>query len=269
MLSVNQHHGALDCLFITLSEWAAYLDGRGGFPLLEYTDCVSVSSQFAFARIKPCLCRAGEIFISPRQIALQILANFCTNEINVDCILSNLTTEQLRIFSHALLSIIHLSVEDVDREYCLTIIYSLCKRNRSLVHFFYSHRIAVDFIFNYLELFEYNQQQYLIATLASCCYASSSGSMPISVNHSNDMMIDSCVQLLLLFAPITGKNHLRSYEDRLVEMSSSIYFEQRILRAFADILYVMKLWISRLPSLEIRNKDHTTLELSALWLFLG
>lgn len=184
--------------------------------------------------------RTREVFISPRQIALQILANFCTNELNVDCILSNLTTEQLRIFSHALLSIINTSVEDVDREYCLMMMCSLCKRHRTLVHFFHSHRISVEFIFNYLELFEYNQQQYLIATLTSCCYASSTGSMTMPVNHSNDMMIDSCIQLLLLFAPIRGKTYLRAFEHRLVEMSASIYFEQRILKAFADILYVMK-----------------------------
>ena len=64
--------------------------------------------------------------------------------------------------------------------------------------------------------------------------------MTMPVNHSNDMMIDSCIQLLLLFAPIKGKTYLRAFEDRLVEMSASIYFEQRILKAFADILYIMK-----------------------------
>jgi len=126
--------------------------------------------------------------------------------------------------------------EDIDREYCLIIICSLCKRNRQIVEFFCSHIICIELIFNYLEYYEYNQQQYLIATLTSCY----NGSSIIPINNSNDMMIDSCIQLLILFASIKENNYLKLFEYRLVDMSSSIYFEQRILKAFAEILYILK-----------------------------
>ena len=98
--------------------------------------------------------------------------------------------------------------------------------------------LGIELIFNYLEYYEYNQQQYLIATLTSYCNATTSSHVPI--NHSHDMMIDSCIELLLLFAPMKDKNCLKLFEYRLVDMSASIYFEQRILKAFADILYLMR-----------------------------
>lgn len=181
------------------------------------------------------------IHISPRQLSLQILAKLCTNEMNVDFILLDLSFEKLKSLSHALLCFMNTTNQDnIDREYCLIIICSLCKRNRPLVEFFCSHRISIELIFNYLELYEYNQQQYLIATLASCCAATSSGPLTTPINHSIDMMVDSCIQLLLLFAPITENNCLKLFEYKLLNMSSSIYFEQRILKAFADILYIMK-----------------------------
>ncbi|CAF1248808.1 unnamed protein product [Rotaria magnacalcarata] len=184
------------------------------------------------------------IYISPRQISLQILAKLCTNEMNVDFILLDLNIEKLRILSHALLSLMNTSnQQDINREYCLIIICSLCKRNQQLVEFFCSHMICIELIFNYLELYECNQQQYLIATLTSCCNATTSSiTIPINniINHSIDMMVDSCIQLLLLFAPIQEKNCLKLFEYKLLNMSSSIYFEQKILKAFANILYMMK-----------------------------
>ncbi|CAF4862279.1 unnamed protein product, partial [Rotaria magnacalcarata] len=141
------------------------------------------------------------IYISPRQISLQILAKLCTNEMNVDFILLDLNIEKLRILSHALLSLMNTSnQQDINREYCLIIICSLCKRNQQLVEFFCSHMICIELIFNYLELYECNQQQYLIATLTSCCNATTSSiTIPINniINHSIDMMVDSCIQLLL------------------------------------------------------------------------
>jgi hypothetical protein len=161
--------------------------------------------------------------------------------VNVDFILLDLHTKQLQSLSHALLSLMNSSnQDDINREYCLIIICSLCKRNRQLVHFFSSHLICIELIFNYLELYEYNQQQYLIATLTSCCNATSTIPLNIPINHSVDMMIDSCIQLLVLFAPIKEKNCLRLFEYKLVDISSSIYFEQKILKAFADILYIIK-----------------------------
>ncbi len=172
------------------------------------------------------------ILISPRQISLQIFAKLCTNELNVDFIFLNLNFQQLKFFSHTLLSIMNsTNPEDINREYSLMIICSLCKRNQQLVQFFAAQIICMELIFNYLEFYEYNQQQYLIATLTAST---------ISMNSSMDMMIDSCIQLLGLFAPIKEKNCLRLFEYRLVEMSSSIYFEQRILKAFADILFIIK-----------------------------
>jgi hypothetical protein len=184
------------------------------------------------------------ISISPRQISLQILAKLCTNEINVDLILLDLNIKQLKFLSHTLLSIMNsLNQEDINREYCLIIICSLCKRNRQLVEFFCSNIIFIELIFNYLEFYEYNQQQYLITTLTSCYHATSSSSIiprNIPINHSIDMMIDSCIQLLVLFASIEENNCLKLFEYKLVDMSSSIYFEQRILKTFADILYILK-----------------------------
>ena len=182
------------------------------------------------------------IHISPRQISLQIIAKWCTNALNVDCILLDLSREQLLALGHALLDIMHTSGEPVDREHCLMIICSLCKRNRALVQFFCSHRVCLELIFNYLECYEYQQQQYVIATLTTCCYASSSSMpLPVPTNHSMDMMIDSCVQLLLLFTAVKENNYLRLFEHKLVDISSSIYFEQKILRGFAEILFLMKL----------------------------
>jgi len=180
-----------------------------------------------------------QIHISPREISLQILAKLCTNEINVDFILLDLNLKQLYSLSHALLSLMNTSnEEDINREYCLIILCSLCKRNRQLVEFFCSHVICIELIFNYLEFYEYNQQQYFIATLTTYCNATSSSNIPI--NHSMDMMIDSCIQLLLLFASIKENNCLKLFEYRLVDMSTSIYFEQKILKAFADILFIIK-----------------------------
>ena len=159
---------------------------------------------------------------------------------NVDYILSDLNNDQLQRLGHALLSIMNRTLEEIDREYCLIIMCSLCKRNRLFVQFFNAHRLCIELIFNYLDLYEHNQQQYLIATLTSCCYVNSSTPMPIPINHSHDMMIDSCIHLFLLFAPIKENNTLRLFEDRLIDMSSSIYFEQRFLKAFADILYILQ-----------------------------
>lgn len=185
--------------------------------------------------------RRDELLVSPRQIILQIFAKLCTNEVNVDCILSDLFAEQWQRLGHALLSIMNRSLEETDREYCLIIIYTLCKRSRLLLHFFNAHRLCIELIFNYLDLYEHNQQQYLIATLTSCCYATSSSPLtPMTINQSHDMMIDSCIQLFLLFAPIQENNMLRLFEDRLIELSSSIYFEQKFLKAFADILYILQ-----------------------------
>ncbi|CAF1073191.1 unnamed protein product [Rotaria sordida] len=187
-----------------------------------------------------------KIYITPRQISLQILAKLCTNEINVDFILLDLNIKKLKLLCHTLLSIMNtLNQEDINREYCLLIICSLCKRNRQLVEFFSSHIICIELIFNYLEFYEYNQQQYLIATLTSCYNTTSSSSssslLTIPINHSIDMMIDTCIQLLLLFASIKENNCLKLFEYKLLNMSSSIYFEQKILKSFADILYMMKL----------------------------
>ncbi|CAF1527986.1 unnamed protein product, partial [Adineta steineri] len=120
------------------------------------------------------------------------------------------------------------------------IICSLCKRNQKLVEFFCSHIICIELIFNYLEYYEYNQQQYLIATLTSYYNSTTTSSSNIPINHSVDMMIDSCIQLLLLFASIKENNCLKLFEYKLVDMSSSIYFEQKILKTFADILYIIK-----------------------------
>ncbi|CAF1191784.1 unnamed protein product [Adineta steineri] len=182
-----------------------------------------------------------QIYISPRDISLQILAKLCTNEINVDYILLDLDSKQLISLSHALLSIMNSSnQEDINREYCLLIICSLCKRNQKLVEFFCSHIICIELIFNYLEYYEYNQQQYLIATLTSYYNSTTTSSSNIPINHSVDMMIDSCIQLLLLFASIKENNCLKLFEYKLVDMSSSIYFEQKILKTFADILYIIK-----------------------------
>ncbi|CAF0908058.1 unnamed protein product [Adineta ricciae] len=177
-----------------------------------------------------------KIHVSPREITLQIFAKLCTNESNVDFILLDLNWDEMQTFSRTLLSLMNsIKQEDTNREYCLIIICSLCKRNRSLVEYFSSQIICIELIFNYLEFYEYNQQQYLIATLAS--YYNASSTMP--VNHSADMMIDSCIQLLLLFANTEEKNCLTMFEYRLLDMSASIYFEQRILKAFAEILYLI------------------------------
>ena len=178
------------------------------------------------------------IFISARQISLQIFARLCTNELNVDLIFLDLNFSQLKFFGHTLLSIMNASSssEDPDREYCLIIIYSLCKRNDQLVQFFASQLVCLESIFNYLECYECHQQEYLIATLTSCYQPNSF----VPVNISGDMMIDSCIQLLELFASIKEKNYLRLFEHRLLEMSSSIYFEQRILKAFANILFLIQ-----------------------------
>jgi hypothetical protein len=183
-----------------------------------------------------------QIYVSPRQISLQILAKLCTNELNVDFVFIDLNSDQLKSLCHALLSLMNTTnQEDINREYCLIVICSLCKRNRQLVEFFCSHMICIELIFNYLEFYEYNQQQYLIATLTSC-YNATSSTVPINIpiNHSSDMMIDSCIKLLILFASITENNYLKLFEYKLVDMLSSIYFEQRILKAFADILFIMK-----------------------------
>ncbi|CAF3376732.1 unnamed protein product [Rotaria sp. Silwood1] len=185
-----------------------------------------------------------KIYITPRQISLQILAKLCTNEFNVDFIILDLSIKKLKLLCHTLLSLMNtINQDDIDREYCLIIICSLCKRNRQLVEFFCSHIICIELIFNYLELYEYNQQQYLITTLTSCCNTTLSLTIPINspINHSIDMMIDSCIQLLLLFASIKENNYLKLFEHKLLNMSSSIYFEQKILKSFADILYMMKL----------------------------
>ena len=132
------------------------------------------------------------------------------------------------------------SSEDPDREYCLMIICSLCKRNDQLVQFFASQLTCLELIFNYLECYEYHQQEYLIATLTSCYQPNSI----VPINTSGDMMIDSCIQLLELFALVKEKNYLKSFEYRLLEMSSSIYFEPRILKGFANILFLMKIEMS-------------------------
>jgi hypothetical protein len=186
------------------------------------------------------LCRHDEQYISPRQIALQILGKLCINETNVDWILFDLPIEQQYALGHALLYQMNTYDNNIIREYCLTIVCSLCKRNRTFLHFFHAHRMCIEFIFNYLEFYEYTQQQYLLATLTACCYSTSSTSLTMPVNDSHDMMIDSCIQLFILFASIQGNNRLRSFESRLIDMSSSIYFEQRFLQAFADILYHLR-----------------------------
>lgn len=245
----NQQHFMylLDNAFVTLSNLATFISLRHCHFKTRYrlinTIIHWISCSLSFAN-EPFISmtmedksRKEEMFISPRQISLQIFAKLCTNELNVDLIFLDLDFSQLRFFSHTLLSIMNASqLEDTDREYCLMIICSLCKRNQQLVKFFAAQLICIELIFNYLEFYEYNQQQYLIATLASCYQQTSA----IPINCSVDMMIDSCIQLLRLFAPIQEKNCLKLFEYRLLDMSSSIYFEQKTLKAFADILFIIK-----------------------------
>ena len=246
----------LDNTFVTLSNFSSFVDLRHCYSLTRHRFINTIihwilcslslaNEPFISVIIDDKLPLAStssklkeKMYISPRQISLQILAKLCTNEINTDSILLDLNMKQLRTLGHALLSFMNsLSQEDINREYCLTVICSLCKRSRQLVEFFSSHLICIEMIFNYLELYEYNQQKYLILTLTSY-YNSSSSTIPI--NHSIDMMIDSCIELLLLFVSIKENKHLKLFECKLLDMSSSIYFEQRILKAFADILYLMK-----------------------------
>jgi hypothetical protein len=237
----------LDNTFITLANLSTFIELRRCCSIIRYrlintiihwiVCSLSFTNERIISMITEDNVKKEEIFISPRQISLQILAKLCTNEINVDFILLDLNIKQLKLLNHTLLSLMNSSnQEDIDREYCLIIICSLCKRNRQIVEFFCSHIICIELIFNYLEYYEYNQQQYLIATLTSCY----NGSSIIPINNSNDMMIDSCIQLLILFASIKENNYLKLFEYRLVDMSSSIYFEQRILKAFAEILYILK-----------------------------
>ena len=245
----------LDNTFVTLSNFSTGIELCRCYPVTRYRLVNTVvhwilcslslaTNAFIFMVREDALpihANTHRIHISPRQISLQIFAKWCTNQHNVDCVLLDLSREQLLSLGHALLDIMHTSGEDVDREHCLMIICSLCKRNRALVQFFSSHRVCLELIFNYLDLYEYHQQQYVIATLTTCCYASSSSvPLPIPNNHSMDMMIDSCVQLLLLFAAVKENNCLRLFEYKLVDISSSIYFEQKILCAFAEILFLMK-----------------------------
>ncbi len=245
----NQQHlmYLLDNTFITLSNLATSIHlchcqsitrSRLINTIIHWIVCsLSFANETFISMIGDDKFKKEEILISPRQISLQIFAKLCTNELNVDMIFLDLNFQQLKFFSHTLLSIMNSSnPEDIDREYSLMIICSLCKRNQQLVKFFAGKLICIELIFNYLEFYEYNQQQYLIATLTSCCQTNS----VIPINGSVDMMIDSCIQLLGLFAPIKEKNYLRLFEYKLVEMSSSIYFEQRILKAFADILFSIK-----------------------------
>ncbi|CAF2387690.1 unnamed protein product [Rotaria sp. Silwood2] len=261
----NQRHlmYLLDNTFITLSNFSTFIEFRHCYSVTRYrfinTLIHWILCSLSFAN-EPFISmiiedklpnssiinnkKKEKIYITPRQISLQILAKLCTNEINVDFILLDLSIKKLKLLCHTLLSIMNTSnQEDIDREYCLIIICSLCKRNRQLVEFFCSHLICIELIFNYLELYEYNQQQYLITTLTTCCNATSSLTIPINppINHSIDMMIDSCIQILLLFASIKENNYLKLFEYKLLNMSSSIYFEQKILKSFADILYMMKL----------------------------
>lgn len=244
----NQRHlmYLLDNTFITLSNLSTFIEFRHCYSTTRHhlintiVHWILCSLSFANESFISMIMEEKKIYISPRQISLQILAKLCTNETNVDFILLELNMKTLEDLSHILISLMNSSnQEDINREYCLMIICSLCKRNRQLVEFFCSHSIFIEIIFTYLELYEYNQQQYLIATLTSCCNTTSSSTMPI--NHSVDMMIDSCIQLLLLFATIQENNCLKLFEYRLLSMSSSIYFEQRILKAFANLLYMMKL----------------------------
>ncbi len=245
----------LDNTFVTLSNLSTFIEFRYCHSMTRYrfinTIIHWIICSLSFANEpfismlmednKFPLISSKQISITPRQISLQILAKLCTNEINVDFILIDLDFNQIKSLNHALLSLMNTTnQEDINREYCLIIICSLCKRNRQIVEFFCSHINCIELIFNYLEFYEYNQQQYLIATLTSCYNATSSIPINIPINHSNDMMIDSCIQLLLLFAPIKENNYLKLFEYKIVDMLSSIYFEQRILKAFADILYIMK-----------------------------
>ncbi|CAF4841597.1 unnamed protein product [Rotaria sp. Silwood1] len=261
----NQQHlmYLLDNTFITLSNFSIFIEFRHCYSITRYrfinTLIHWILCSLSFAN-EPFISMIMEdkisinstinnkkkekIYITPRQISLQILAKLCTNEFNVDFIILDLSIKKLKLLCHTLLSLMNtINQDDIDREYCLIIICSLCKRNRQLVEFFCSHIICIELIFNYLELYEYNQQQYLITTLTSCCNTTLSLTIPINspINHSIDMMIDSCIQLLLLFASIKENNYLKLFEHKLLNMSSSIYFEQKILKSFADILYMMKL----------------------------
>lgn len=237
----------LDNTFVTLSNLSTSIDFRYYCSITRYrlintvihwiVCSLSFANELFISMNTEDKIKTEEIFISPRQISLQILAKLCTNEINVDFILLDLNHKKLKLLNHTLISLMNTSnPEDINREYCLIIIYSLCKRNQQLVEFFCSHLICIELIFNYLEFYEFNQQQYLIATLTSCYNSSTI----IPINHSNDMIIDSCVQLLLLFASIKENNYLKLFEYKILDMSSSIYFEQRILKIFADILYILK-----------------------------
>ncbi|CAF1478096.1 unnamed protein product [Adineta steineri] len=250
----------LDNTFITLSNLSTSIEFRYYYSITRYRfintiihwilcllsfanePFISMILEDKFSIISSTSNKKNEqIYISPRDISLQILAKLCINEINVDYILLDLDSKQLVSLSHALLSIMNSSnQEDINREYCLLIICSLCKRNQKLVEFFCSHIICIELIFNYLEYYEYNQQQYLIATLTSYYNSTTTSSSNIPINHSVDMMIDSCIQLLLLFASIKENNCLKLFEYKLVDMSSSIYFEQKILKTFADILFIIK-----------------------------
>jgi len=237
----------LDNTFITLSNFSTFIELQYCSSIIRYRlintiihwiiCSLSFANESFISMITEDKVKKEEYFISPRQISLQILAKLCTNEINVDFILLDLNIKQLKTLCYTLLSYMNtINQEDINREYCLIIICSLCKRNRQLVEFFSSNIIFIELIFNYLEFYEYNQQQYLIATLTSCYNVSSI----IPINHSIDMMIDSCIQLLILFASIKENNSLKLFEYKLLDMSSSIYFEQKILKAFAEILYILK-----------------------------
>lgn len=234
----------LDSTFISLSNLAYFIEFQHWYPLTRtrflrtITHWIICSLSFA---IEPFLSmimedKQKEIFISARQISLQIFAKICTNEHNVDLILFEMNFDELIIFIDHLLSLMNTnSHEDINREYCLSIICSLCKRSRQLVDYLSAKNLAIELIFNYLEFYEYHQQQYLIATLTSCYNSTTI----VSVNHSNDMMIDSCIQLLYLFAASKSNHCLKSFEYKLVDMSASIYFEQRILKDFAEILFLL------------------------------
>lgn len=240
----------LDNTFVTLSNLSALINLSQCHSNTRYrlvnTIIHWITCTLSLAN-EPFISMIGEdqsrIWISPRQISLQIFARLCTHPFNVDFIILDLSFPSLKFFGHTLLSIMNSSTSgDPDHEYCLMIICSLCKRNEQLVQFFASQLICLELLFNYLESYEYHQQEYLIATLTSCYQPNSI----VPINTSGDMMIDSCIQLLELFALVKEKNYLKSFEYRLLEMSSSIYFEQRILKAFANILFLMKLEISYL-----------------------
>ncbi|CAF0731628.1 unnamed protein product [Didymodactylos carnosus] len=175
------------------------------------------------------------IYISPREVSIQILAKLCTNESNVDLILSDLSMKQLKSLGHHILSnMTQFSLSKLtptDFEYSLIILCSLCKRSRQLSNFFGSHPSCIDLLINYMEQYEYYQQQLIITTPCT----------PLLINQSLDMMIDTCISCLTLLASINkSRIYFLRYEIRLLDLSYSIYFDNRLQKALADILYIIK-----------------------------